>query len=156
METLRDVLTSKTGEEELFTRTVVQQRIKNLAASVFSTFVTCLDTLAFTVPDDSIPQTRKLIIVLSNLKSADSTINPELLSKFSELKFPDIAEITKVSKKFCADLNQKILDTYTELRFDPVIAALEPGMYTGYFDWNECLRPTGNRYNTPPLYCDEF
>ena len=42
-------------------------------------------------------------------------------------------------------LDQKLFDTYIELKCEPVIAIIEPNMYMGKFDWAKCVRPTGAR-----------
>jgi len=31
------------------------------------------------------------------------------------------------------------------LKADPIVGSLEPGIYAGYFDWKDCLPPTGVR-----------
>lgn len=30
------------------------------------------------------------------------------------------------------------------MKADPIVGSLEPGIYAGYFDWKDCLNPTGN------------
>ena len=42
-------------------------------------------------------------------------------------------------------LDQKLFDAYNELKCEPIIAIIEPNMYTGKFDWAKCVRPTGTR-----------
>ena len=42
-------------------------------------------------------------------------------------------------------LDQKLFDAYNELKCEPIIAIIEPNMYTGKFDWAKCVRPTGAR-----------
>ena len=42
-------------------------------------------------------------------------------------------------------LDQKLFDTYIELKCEPIIAIIEPNMYMGKFDWAKCVRPTGAR-----------
>ena len=42
-------------------------------------------------------------------------------------------------------LDVKLFEVYLEHRVEPVTDALEPSMYAGSFDWEECLRPTGVR-----------
>jgi hypothetical protein len=48
-------------------------------------------------------------------------------------------------------LDQKLFDTYIELKCEPIIAIIEPNMYMGKFDWAKCVRPTGARQETHTL-----
>jgi hypothetical protein len=41
------------------------------------------------------------------------------------------------------DLDQRLFENYIELKADPIVGSLEPGIYAGYFDWKDCLPPTG-------------
>lgn len=52
-----------------------------------------------------------------------------------------------------SDLDKKLFDAYLEHRVEPLSGALEPGMYAGDFDWNECLKPSGKRL---PIYKVKF
>ncbi len=42
-----------------------------------------------------------------------------------------------------AELDDKIFEAYCEQKTDPLVGALEPGMYEGHFDWSDCPKPTG-------------
>jgi len=42
-------------------------------------------------------------------------------------------------------LDHKLFDAYMELKCEPIIAMIEPNMYTGKFDWARCVRPTSTR-----------
>ena len=46
-----------------------------------------------------------------------------------------------MTKKFI-ELDSKLIEDYLETRRDPIVCSIEPGMYSGYFDWAECSRPT--------------
>lgn len=41
------------------------------------------------------------------------------------------------------ELDQRLFENYIELKADPIVGSLEPGIYAGYFDWKDCLPPTG-------------
>ncbi|XP_008581075.1 PREDICTED: exocyst complex component 2-like [Galeopterus variegatus] len=43
------------------------------------------------------------------------------------------------------ELDQRLFENYIELKADPIVGSLEPGIYAGYFDWKDCLPPTGVR-----------
>lgn len=42
------------------------------------------------------------------------------------------------------ELDQRLFEMYIELKADPIVGSLEPGIYAGYFDWKDCLPPTGS------------
>ena len=41
------------------------------------------------------------------------------------------------------NLSRRLFDAYIEHRVEPLIGTIEPGMYLGDFDWNDCPKPTG-------------
>lgn len=41
------------------------------------------------------------------------------------------------------ELDEKIFEAYCEQKTEPLVGALEPGMYMGYFEWHNCPIPTG-------------
>ena len=49
----------------------------------------------------------------------------------------------QVSMASLKDLDQRLFESYIELKADPIVGSLEPGIYAGYFDWRDCLPPTG-------------
>ena len=42
-------------------------------------------------------------------------------------------------------LDGKMFEHYHDLKCEPIIAIIEPNMYSGKFDWAKCVRPTGAR-----------
>ncbi|XP_074842030.1 exocyst complex component 2 isoform X3 [Carettochelys insculpta] len=50
-----------------------------------------------------------------------------------------------ISMESLKELDQRLFETYIELKADPIVGSLEPGIYAGYFDWKDCLIPTGVR-----------
>ena len=38
-------------------------------------------------------------------------------------------------------LRQKLLETYIDMKIDPIVAFIEPSMYSGKFDWARCPKP---------------
>lgn len=158
--TLADVLLSQSGEEEIFARVAVQNKVSQLTAALFSKFILCLDHLAFDDDDPPVEASlterseptkpsleKRLIIVLSNLQYTRKEIIPHILQNFQNLNFPHMPQTKQVTEMAFSELNEKLFAAYLEHRIEPLGAALEPGMYTGYFDWNDCLRPTGKAFN---------
>ncbi|KAG8571576.1 hypothetical protein GDO81_011706 [Engystomops pustulosus] len=43
------------------------------------------------------------------------------------------------------ELDQNLFEKFIEIKADPIVGSLEPGIYAGYFDWKDCLIPTGVR-----------
>ena len=39
-------------------------------------------------------------------------------------------------------MDNRLIEGYLETRRDPIVCALEPGMYAGYFDWASCSKPS--------------
>lgn len=50
------------------------------------------------------------------------------------------------------DLDQRLFENYIELKADPIVGSLEPGIYAGYFDWKDCLPPTGKWFHVILLF----
>lgn len=66
-----------------------------------------------------------------------------ILTKFVDLDFPQMQLTQDKSEQALSDLDERLFSAYVEQRIEPLCGKLEPGMYTGYFSWSTCLRPTG-------------
>ena len=51
--------------------------------------------------------------------------------------------VTQVSVESVRELDERLFESYIEKKADPIVGSLEPGIYAGYFDWKDCLPPTG-------------
>lgn len=51
--------------------------------------------------------------------------------------------VLQVSIEALRQLDEYLFETYIEKKSDPIVGSLEPGIYAGYFDWKDCLPPTG-------------
>lgn len=161
--TLQETLQSQGKEEGVFTREAVQNRVCELTTSIFTTYVSCMEQLAFnevdatpggttvergTVTEPRIgrpPLEKRIIIVLSNLRYAKLKIMTPMLQRFHELSFPRMPQTKKHAENAFIDLDERLFASYLEQRIEPLSATLEPGMYSGYFSWADCLRPSGVR-----------
>uniref|UniRef100_A0A8I5N778 Exocyst complex component 2 n=1 Tax=Papio anubis TaxID=9555 RepID=A0A8I5N778_PAPAN len=94
-----------------------------------SVFIYCLEQLS-TKPDADIDTTHLSVDVSS----------PDLFGSVHE----DFS-LTSVSMASLKELDQRLFENYIELKADPIVGSLEPGIYAGYFDWKDCLPPTGVR-----------
>uniref|UniRef100_A0A8C1AII2 Exocyst complex component 2 n=1 Tax=Cyprinus carpio carpio TaxID=630221 RepID=A0A8C1AII2_CYPCA len=59
--------------------------------------------------------------------------------------FTTAEKIIRVSIEALRQLDEYLFETYIEKKSDPIVGSLEPGIYAGYFDWKDCLPPTGVR-----------
>ena len=83
----------------------------------------------------------RLVTVLSNSIHSRTTKMIQIEKSLAQLGFPDSKKLcTTVQKKF-SELDNRLMEGYLETRRDPIVCALEPGMYAGYFDWATCARP---------------
>uniref|UniRef100_A0A671QTR9 Exocyst complex component 2 n=1 Tax=Sinocyclocheilus anshuiensis TaxID=1608454 RepID=A0A671QTR9_9TELE len=59
--------------------------------------------------------------------------------------FTTAEKIIRVSIEALRQLDEYLFETYIDKKSDPIVGSLEPGIYAGYFDWKDCLPPTGVR-----------
>ncbi|XP_078054600.1 exocyst complex component 2 [Mustelus asterias] len=171
LQSLKETIDCKPGETNIFQHEKNQQHVYELSINIMKVFVDSLEYLS-TKPDgdsDSIhlsslsvdisspdllgtlhesfiptPE-QKLLIVLSNCEYlANHTFN-NLAEHFEKHAFQETEKIAQVSIDAVKHLDQRLFETYIELRADPIVGSLEPGIYAGYFDWKDCLAPTGVR-----------
>nr|XP_002127048.1 exocyst complex component 2 [Ciona intestinalis] len=152
---VRDVLESLPGEEPVFARVAVQSRVTQDFTRLFTTFSSCLERCVFIeesesdsskVPQESLPPLeQRLVIGISNLSYTKQNLLHPLIDHFRQLHFPNIEVTEKTCDSEFSKLDEKFFEAYVEHRVEPLTGALEPGMYAGSFDWNECLRPEGVR-----------
>ncbi|XP_015281329.1 PREDICTED: exocyst complex component 2, partial [Gekko japonicus] len=138
------------------------------AASTAQVFIDCLEQLS-TKPDSDVDTThlsadvsspdlfgsihedsslsleRRLLIVLSNCCYLERHTFLNLAEHFEKHGFQGVEKITQVSMDSLKELDQRLFEMYIELKADPIVGSLEPGIYAGYFDWKDCLTPTGVR-----------
>ncbi|KAF6344494.1 exocyst complex component 2 [Rhinolophus ferrumequinum] len=88
---------------------------------------------------------QQLLIVLSNCCYLERHTFLNIAEHFEKHNFQGIEKITQVSMASLKELDQRLFESYIELKADPIVGSLEPGIYAGYFDWKDCLPPTGVR-----------
>ena len=99
----------------------------------------------FSSQSDIPPDSRRLLYCLNNCKYTQTKVLPNILSKLSDLEQLSLDKAVSESINMYSVLDQKLFDAYNELKCEPIIAIIEPNMYTGKFDWAKCVRPTGAR-----------
>ncbi|KAM5267935.1 exocyst complex component 2 isoform 2-T2 [Hipposideros larvatus] len=129
LQSLKGVLICKPGEASVFQQPKTQEEVCQLSINIMQIFIYCLEQLS-TKPDADVDTTHLSIDVSS----------PDLFGSIHE----DFS-LTSVSMASLKELDQRLFENYIELKADPIVGSLEPGIYAGYFDWKDCLPPTGVR-----------
>ncbi|XP_041040472.1 exocyst complex component 2 [Carcharodon carcharias] len=168
LQTLKETIDCKLGETNIFQHEKNQQHVYELSINIMKVFIVSLEYLSTKADGDSDSihlsvdisspdllgsmhesfnptAEQKLLIVLSNCEYlAHHTFN-NLAEHFAKHAFQETEKITQVSIDAVKHLDQRLFETYIELKADPIVGSLEPGIYAGYFDWKDCLPPTGVR-----------
>uniref|UniRef100_A0A452EGF0 Exocyst complex component 2 n=1 Tax=Capra hircus TaxID=9925 RepID=A0A452EGF0_CAPHI len=106
--------------------------------------------------DFGLTSEQRLLIVLSNCCYLERYTFLNIAEQFEKHNFQGIERITQVSMASLKDLDQRLFESYIELKADPIVGSLEPGIYAGYFDWRDCLPPTGGWFQVPGLQVHVF
>ncbi|XP_038068358.1 exocyst complex component 2-like [Patiria miniata] len=162
---------AKAGERDIFSDYDVQRKTVTLTSDILKAFAGCLEQLAFMgeteadthrlrlseaqmrIPvslfqssEDSLPSMEQcLVIVLSNCNHVSQFVIPNLVEQFKKQGYPCMLEMERNAQEAYIELDEKIFEAYCEQKTDPLVGALEPGMYAGHFDWGDCPKPTGVR-----------
>uniref|UniRef100_A0A8C9PJA0 Exocyst complex component 2 n=1 Tax=Spermophilus dauricus TaxID=99837 RepID=A0A8C9PJA0_SPEDA len=168
LQSLKVVLECKPGEASVFQQPKTQEEVCQLSINIMQVFIYCLEQLS-TKPDADIDTThlsvdvsspdlfgsihedfsltseQRLLIVLSNCRHLERRTFLNTAEHFEKHNFQGIEKITQVSMASLKELDQRLFENYIELKADPIVGSLEPGIYAGYFDWKDCLPPTGVR-----------
>ncbi|XP_004419241.1 PREDICTED: exocyst complex component 2 [Ceratotherium simum simum] len=168
LQSLKGVLECKPGEASVFQQPKTQEEVCQLSISIMQIFIYCLEQLS-TKPDAdvdtahlsvdvsspdlfgsihediSLTSEQRLLIVLSNCCYLERHTFLNIAEHFEKHNFQGIEKITQVSMASLKELDQRLFENYIELKADPIVGSLEPGIYAGYFDWKDCLPPTGVR-----------
>uniref|UniRef100_A0A8D0HNH9 Exocyst complex component 2 n=1 Tax=Sphenodon punctatus TaxID=8508 RepID=A0A8D0HNH9_SPHPU len=168
LQSLKGVLDCKPGEASVFQQQKTQDDVCRLSIGIMQCFIDCLeqlstkpdsdvDTMHLSVDvsspdlfgsiheDSSLSSEQRLLIVLSNCRYLERHTFLNIAEHFEKHGFQGVEKITQVSMESLKELDQKLFDIYIELKADPIVGSLEPGIYAGYFDWKDCLIPTGVR-----------
>ncbi|XP_038652674.1 exocyst complex component 2 isoform X2 [Scyliorhinus canicula] len=171
LQSLKETIDCKPGETNIFQLEKNNQHVYELSINIMKVFIDSLEYLSTKADGDSdsihlsslsvdisspdllgsmhesfnpTPE-QKLLIVLSNCEYlAHHTFN-NLAEHFEKHAFQETEKIAQVSIDAVKHLDQRLFETYIELKADPIVGSLEPGIYAGYFDWKDCLPPTGVR-----------
>ncbi|XP_025058187.1 exocyst complex component 2 isoform X2 [Alligator sinensis] len=173
LQSLKSVIDCKPGEASVFQQHKTQEDVCQLSINIMQVFIDYLEQLS-TKPDGDIDTThlsvdvsspdlfgsihedtslsseQRLLIVLSNCCYLERHTFINIAEHFEKHGFQGVEKITQVSMESLKELDQRLFEIYIEAKADPIVGSLEPGIYAGYFDWKDCLVPTGD--NSLPEY----
>ncbi|XP_006888763.1 PREDICTED: exocyst complex component 2 [Elephantulus edwardii] len=168
LQALTGVLECKPGETSVFQQPKTQEDVCRLSISIMQIFIHCLEQLSSKPDADidtshlsvdvsspdlfgsihedfSLSSEQRLLIVLSNCCYLERHTFLNIAELFEKHSFQGIEKITQVSMAALKELDQRLFENYIELKADPIVGSLEPGIYAGCFDWKDCPPPTGVR-----------
>uniref|UniRef100_A0A8C0QQ84 Exocyst complex component 2 n=1 Tax=Chelonoidis abingdonii TaxID=106734 RepID=A0A8C0QQ84_CHEAB len=139
LQSLKSVLDCKPGEASVkYSPIHLFQNIFSLSADVSSP-----DLFGSIHENSSLSSEKRLLIVLSNCCYLEHHTFINIAEHFEKHSFQGVEKITQISMESLKELAQRLFEIYIELKADPIVGSLEPGIYAGYFDWKDCLIPTG-------------
>ncbi|ERE79950.1 exocyst complex component 2 [Cricetulus griseus] len=169
LQSLKGVVDCKPGEASVFQQSKTQEEVCQLSINIMQVFLLILlyhfnydyslASSAFSLSVDvsspdlfgsfhedfSLTSEQRLLIVLSNCCYLERHTFLNIAEHFEKHNFQGIEKITQVSMASLKELDQRLFESYIELKADPIVGSLEPGIYAGYFDWKDCLPPAGVR-----------
>ena len=141
------VLAIDNREDDILEHKQAKTNTEFLIQKVLSAFAFALENAAtenyYSAQTDIPPDSRRLLYCLNNCKYTQTKIIPNIVTKLADLDQLSLDKSVTESINMYSVLDQKLFDTYNELKCEPIIAIIEPNMYSGKFDWAKCVRPTG-------------
>uniref|UniRef100_A0A8C0J8V8 Exocyst complex component 2 n=1 Tax=Chelonoidis abingdonii TaxID=106734 RepID=A0A8C0J8V8_CHEAB len=138
LQSLKSVLDCKPGEASV---SLVTYFI--FFPCILSADVSSPDLFGSIHENSSLSSEKRLLIVLSNCCYLEHHTFINIAEHFEKHSFQGVEKITQISMESLKELAQRLFEIYIELKADPIVGSLEPGIYAGYFDWKDCLIPTG-------------
>ncbi|ROI33819.1 Exocyst complex component 2 [Anabarilius grahami] len=157
LQSLKEPMECKLGEINILNLDVVQDKACEQCISIMKVFIKCLEQLSIKTDGDiDTSQKRRkkkgkeleeqrLLIILSNCQYLERHTFLNLAEHLEKNGFTSAEKIIRVSIEALRQLDEYLFETYIEKKSDPIVGSLEPGIYAGYFDWKDCLPPTGVR-----------
>ncbi|MCI4389499.1 hypothetical protein PGIGA_G00098770 [Pangasianodon gigas] len=168
LQSLKEPMECKPGEVNVFQLELAQNKACELCVGIMKVFINCLEQLSTktdgdidtshlsvdmaspdlfgSVHEDFGPSSeQRLLIILSNCQYLERHTFLNLAEHLEKHGFTTAEKITRVSIEAVRQLDERLLESYIEKKSDPIVGSLEPGIYAGYFDWKDCLPPTGVR-----------
>jgi len=145
------VLAIDNREDDILDHPTARSNTEFLIQKVLSAFAFTLENAAtenyYSNQSDIPPDSRRLLYCMNNCKYTRTRIVPSIVEKLRDLEQISLDKPVSESISMFNVLDQKLFDTYMELKCEPIIAIIEPNMYMGKFDWAKCVRPTAGTRN---------
>ncbi|KAL6486442.1 hypothetical protein MHYP_G00058340 [Metynnis hypsauchen] len=168
LQSLKEPMECKPGEVNVFQQELAQDEACKLCVGIMKAFINCLEQLSTktdadidtshlsvelgspdvfgSIHEDFSPSPeQRLLIILSNCQYLERHTFLNLAEHLEKHSFTTADKITRVSREAVRELDERLFESYIEKKSDPIVGSLEPGIYAGYFDWKDCLPPTGVR-----------
>ncbi|KAB5539898.1 hypothetical protein PHYPO_G00094460 [Pangasianodon hypophthalmus] len=168
LQSLKEPMECKPGEVNVFQLELAQNKACELCVGIMKVFINCMEQLSTktdgdidtshlsvdmaspdlfgSIHEDFGPSSeQRLLIILSNCQYLERHTFLNLAEHLEKHGFTTAEKITRVSIEAVRQLDERLLESYIEKKSDPIVGSLEPGIYAGYFDWKDCLPPTGVR-----------
>ncbi|XP_076849244.1 exocyst complex component 2 [Brachyhypopomus gauderio] len=168
LQSLKEPMECKPGEVNIFQLDVAQEQACELCVGIMKEFINCLEQLSTKTDGDldtshasvdlASPEVfgsfhehfgpspeQRFLISLSNCQYLERHTFLNLAEHLEKHGFTTAEKITRVSIEAVRELDERLFESYIEKKSDPIVGSLEPGIYAGYFDWKDCLPPTGVR-----------
>ncbi|XP_037393919.1 exocyst complex component 2 isoform X1 [Pygocentrus nattereri] len=168
LQSLKEPMECKPGEANVFQQELAQDEACKLCVGIMKAFINCLEQLSTktdgdidtshlsvemgspdvfgSIHEDFSPSPeQRLLIILSNCQYLERHTFLNLAEHLEKHGFTTADKITRVSREAVCELDERLFESYIEKKSDPIVGSLEPGIYAGYFDWKDCLPPTGVR-----------
>lgn len=168
LQSLKEPLECKPTEMNILQLEAIQDQASELLVRIMKVFISCLEELSTSTDGDfetshvstdlgspdlfsnvhedfrPTPEQR-LLIILSNCHYLEKHTFLNLAQHLDTNGFTGTDKILSVSMEAVRELDGNVFERYIETKADPIVGSLEPGIYAGYFDWRDCLPPTGVR-----------
>ncbi|XP_051951982.1 exocyst complex component 2-like [Xyrauchen texanus] len=168
LQSLKEPMECKPGEINILNLDVVQDKACEQCVAIMKVFIKFLEQLSTKTDGDidtshlsvdlaspdlfrsinedfSSKPEQRLLIILSNCQYLERHTFLNLAEHLEKNGFTTAEKIIRVSIEAVRQLDEHLFETYIEKKSDPIVGSLEPGIYAGYFDWKDCVPPTGVR-----------
>ncbi|XP_028823639.1 exocyst complex component 2 [Denticeps clupeoides] len=157
LQSLKDPLECKPVEVNILQLEQTQDKASELFVGIMKVFISCLEELSTKTDGErnamssDLPSLdlfrpspeQRLLIILSNCHYLEKHTFLNLAQHLETHGFTGTDKITRVSTDAVRSLDARVFECYIEMKADPIVGSLEPGMYAGYFDWTDCQQPAG-------------
>ncbi len=125
-------------EEDILAHETVHADLEVLVQNVLSSFAFALEEAAVEkyaslskIPEES----TRLLLCRNNCRYAQGHVLPKIQKAFQDVGQLSLERPIAEANRCYHILDGKLFEAYLEFKCDPIVAAIEPSMYSGKFDW---------------------